>query len=76
MCSVAPSSWVPQLLVPMEHFGASPEEATKLIRGVENLSCEKRLREFGLLSLDKKKLQRDLIATLQYLKGAYEKDRF
>ena len=45
-----------------------------MIHGIEYLSYEDKLRELGIFSLEKKKLQGDLIAAFQSLKGSYRKE--
>ena len=46
----------------------------KMIRRLENLSYKDRLRELGLLSLEKRRLWEDLIRAFQYLKAAYKQE--
>jgi len=47
------------------------KKATKIIREMEHLCCEERLRQLGLFSVQQRRLWGDLIVAFQYLKGAY-----
>ena len=65
--------WNPQYRSDINLLKHNQGRATETIQGMEHLYYKGGLRELGLLSLEKRELQGDLIVAFQYLKWGNEK---
>ncbi|PKU49562.1 hypothetical protein llap_115 [Limosa lapponica baueri] len=64
--------WAPQFK--NDRVERVQQRTTEMIRSLEHLSYEERLRDLCLFSLEKRRLRWDLINAYKYLMGGYQED--
>jgi len=65
--------WAPHYKRDTDILERVQQTATKMIKGLDHLSYEKRLRVLGMFSLEKTRLRGDLVNMYTYLQGGRKK---
>jgi len=66
--------WGSQYRKDVKLLGRIQRRATKMIRGLEHLSCKGKLKKLDLFSLEKRRLRGNFVAAFQYLEEDYKKE--